>query len=231
MCFALSKALSILEKYLQTSVKKGEHLPDRPTTPDQAWKALMDGNSRFASGNMWGYLQHIAIEISPKHRQEIYGGQHPFASILTCSDSRVSPELIFDQGLGDLFVVRNAGNVVDSIVLGSLEYGAIHLKTPLIVVMAHQKCGAVTAACNTKEEDMTGPLGSVLRTIAPSAREAKSGHDQDPDAYIELAAKLNAQNMMSQILQNEKIAAAAKEGRVQVVCVRYNLATGLVENL
>jgi carbonic anhydrase len=187
----------------------------------------------------------------------IPGGQHPFASVLTCSDSRVSPELIFDQGLGDLFVVRNAGNVVDSIVLGSLEYGAIHLKTPLIVVMAHQKCGAVTAACTMKvrgalsdsierscrfaehivgfeqEEDMVGPLGSILQTIAPSAREAAAAtqRDHDQDACVELVAKINAQKMRSFILDNEKIAAAAKAGQLQVVCVRYNLSTGLVERI
>ena len=111
-----------------------------PLTPDLALQRLLDGNARYASGHSAHPHQTVA------RRVEVAKGQHPIAAIVTCSDSRVAPELYFDQGLGDLFVVRDAGNVINDHVIGSLEYAVEHLHVSVILVIGHEKCGAVSAA-------------------------------------------------------------------------------------
>src|SRR5262249_39949150 len=108
-------------------------------TADEALAKLMDGNKRYASSHS------LHPHQSAGRRHELEATQHPFACILSCSDSRVPPEVVFDEGLGDLFVVRVAGNIVDSAVTGSIEYAVEHLGTPLVLVMGHEKCGAVQA--------------------------------------------------------------------------------------
>src|SRR5437660_44710 len=125
--------------------------------PEAAFKRLKDGNARFAADQL------AKKDVGSKRRAELAKGQRPFAVILTCADSRVAPELIFDQGLGDLFVLRVAGNVTDPVVLGSIEYAVEHLKTPLIVVLGHEACGAVKAAL--EDADPEGNLGFLLREI------------------------------------------------------------------
>src|SRR5258708_555531 len=109
-------------------------------TSDQALKMLQDGNERFVKETL------EKKDLGSTQRTKLAMGQHPFAIVLTCADSRVAPELIFNQGLGDLFVVRVAGNITDPLILGSIEYAAEHLHVPLIVVLGHEKCGAVSAA-------------------------------------------------------------------------------------
>ncbi len=114
---------------------------DKPSpTAEQAWQRLKDGNQRFAADRLEGK------DVDAARRQELTAGQHPFAIVLSCADSRVPPEIIFDQGLGKLFVVRVAGNISEPFALGSIDYAVEHLHVPLIVVLGHEKCGAVAAA-------------------------------------------------------------------------------------
>ena len=131
-----------------------------PVSPDQALARLMDGNRRYSQNKE----QHPDETLA--RRMELQSSQHPFAVILSCSDSRVPPELIFDQGLGDLFVIRVAGNIVDDDGLGSIEYAVEHLGTKLIVVLGHEKCGAVSAA--VASETAPGHLTALFAAIRPS---------------------------------------------------------------
>lgn len=128
--------------------------------PDQSLQMLKDGNQRFVSGQ----LKHP--NQSPQRRTDIAQKQAPFASILSCSDSRVPPELVFDQGLGDLFVVRTAGNVADPIAIGSLEYSTAVLNSPLIVVLGHERCGAVDATL--KGQPVPGDIQKVVDAVKPA---------------------------------------------------------------
>ena len=139
------------------------------TDPDVALARLKEGNDRFVAGRM------IRPEQSPETRIRLSTGQKPFAVVVTCSDSRLPPEVIFDQGLGDLFVVRVAGNVVDEVGLGSIEYAIEHLHTPLIVVLGHEKCGAVSATLDALQPPYDRPHGaieSIVDGITPAVREA-----------------------------------------------------------
>ena len=119
------------------------------TQSDKALDLLKSGNARFVSGALTPKDDYATL------REKLSAGQHPFAVVLCCSDSRIAPEIIFDQKLGDLFVIRNAGNVVDEEVLGSIEYAVEHLETSLVVVMGHAACGAVTATYNGDDLPMT----------------------------------------------------------------------------
>ena len=137
--------------------------------PAAALARLKEGNARFVAGRM------IRPDQSPEARLRLSDGQKPFAVVVTCSDSRVPPEVIFDQGLGDLFVVRVAGNIVDEAGLGSVEYAVGQLNTPLIVVLGHEKCGAVSATLDALQPPYDRPHGaidSIVEGITPAVREA-----------------------------------------------------------
>ncbi len=129
-------------------------------TAEEALALLKEGNERFVTGQL------KPKNLSAEDRQRLLEGQHPYAVILCCSDSRVAPELLFDSGLGELFVIRNAGNVVDEAVLGSIEYATEHLGTPLVVVLGHTCCGAVTATCEGGE--LPGNIQALAKRIRPS---------------------------------------------------------------
>jgi carbonic anhydrase len=128
-------------------------------------------------------------------------GQHPFAVILTCSDSRVPPEVIFDQGIGDLFVIRNAGNIVDDVVIGSIEYAVEHLHTPLVIVLGHQQCGAVTAAL--KGGKATGHIASVIEKILPAVADARK---QPGDSLLN-AIDANVARMVNELRASHPVLA------------------------
>jgi len=134
-------------------------------TAAQALETLREGNRRFVSGTLENPRRDAA------RRADIAGGQHPFAAIVACSDSRVSPEIIFDQGLGDLFVVRTAGNLIDAVGLASIEYAVERLAVPLVLVLGHSCCGAAGAAV---KQDMTGDrLSHIISALAPAVERAK----------------------------------------------------------
>ena len=190
--------------------------------PDKALNRLLQGNRRFVAGNP------IQLKGPPlvRHREALAKSQKPFAVVLGCSDSRVPPELVFDVILGDIFVVRTAGGVVDAVAVGSIEYVIEHLGTRLIVVLGHQHCGAVSAAVSGATE--TGPIAKVLEAIAPAVEETK-GQPGDP---VDNAVRANARNIAKRLQSaGTVIQSAAQAEDVKVVAAYYSLETGQVELL
>ena len=189
----------------------------RSATAKEALGILLQGNQRFVSG------QNAYPNQSLERRTQLLEGQHPFAIVLTCSDSRVPPEVIFDQGLGDIFVVRTAGNVLDEIALGSIEYAVEHLKVPLILVMGHQKCGAVSATAAGGEAP--GHIASVVEKIMPAVEQARSL----PGDLVTNAIDLNIKLITSELRSSEPILLEfVKSSQLEVVGSRYDLDSGLV---
>lgn len=185
---------------------------------DQALKMLEEGNARYTGGK----TTHPHGDAAS--REAVAQAQHPFAIVLGCSDSRVPPEVLFDQGVGDLFVVRTAGNVVDDVVLGSIEYAAEHLGSALVVVLGHERCGAVKATAAGGEAP--GHLPSLVKAIQPSVDKAK-GMQGD---LVENAVDLNVQAMAKEIETSQPILAKlVEEGKVKVIGGKYDLDTGKVE--
>jgi carbonic anhydrase len=189
-------------------------------TGEQALQRLIEGNARFVAG------QAIHPDQSNERRVALAGGQAPFAIVLTCSDSRVAPELFFDQGLGDLFVIRNAGNVLDDHVIGSMEYAVEHLHVPLIIVVGHEKCGAVTAA--VAGGAVPGHLHSVTDDLAPAVEQAKSL----PGDLVDNAVRANAERAAEVLTHVEPVLKeAAGRTNLLIVAAYYNLDTGKIEIL
>ena len=189
---------------------------------DESLTKLLDGNKRFVSG------EHAKKDIGDKRRQELTKGQSPFATVITCSDSRVAPELIFDQGLGDIFIIRVAGNVVEPTTLGSIEYGVEHLHTPLLILMGHEKCGAVSATIDAKGKP-EGNIGAILKKIMPAVKTAKAAK-KDKDETLQLAIQENVRNTYRDIMKNSKIVTEmVHEGKLKVIGAEYYLGTGKVE--
>ena len=187
-------------------------------TPAGANEELLQGNARFASGHALHPRQ------DPGRRTELATSQHPFAVILACSDSRVGPELLFDQGLGDLFVVREAGNVVDDHTLGSIEYGVEHLHSPLIVVLGHERCGAVAAARDTvaAKGHAEGHVESLVDAIRPAV-EATAGMDAEATCKANIRDVVHALRTSEPLLEHR-----VEKGEIAVVGAYYDLDTGAV---
>lgn len=194
-----------------------------PLSAEEALTSLKEGNKRFVSGNL--RYPHTGKEWL----QGLVKGQAPFATILGCSDSRVPPELLFDQGFGDLFVVRVAGNVVDIDVEGSIEYSVDHCGTRLVVVMGHQGCGAVTAALKSSEDIKKEPneIQRLVRLIKPIDRSATKGLSFD-----EILARSVEENVKASVRTLSKIsdlASAIEKKNVMIVGCVYDIATGTVK--
>jgi len=191
---------------------------------DEALKLLTDGNHRFMEGKAIHPRQDAA------RRALTFGqGQHPFAAVLSCADSRVPVEVIFDQGIGDLFVVRVAGNVAATDELGSMEYAVDHLGLPLVVVLGHSQCGAVAAVVEGAK--LPGSLGPLLAPIKPAVSKAM---EENPGAAAEalLAAAIrnNVFQAMEDVLRKSPmIKAKVKAGEVKLLGAVYELDTGKVE--
>jgi carbonic anhydrase len=188
---------------------------------DESLLKLLEGNKRFISGQL------TTKDCSTEKRQELTKGQHPFATVLSCSDSRVPPEVIFDEGLGDVFIVRVAGNVVEPTTLGSIEYGAEHLHTPLLVILGHEKCGAVQATLEAKGKP-EGNIGAILKKIMPAVNTAKKAK-KDPDETLNLAVQENVKNTYKDIMKSKIVKELVHEGKLKVVAAEYYLGTGKVE--
>jgi carbonic anhydrase len=192
---------------------------DMPTA-EQAMERLMAGNKRYVASKQTHPHQ------TRERCVELSAGQYPFAVILGCADSRVPPEVIFDQGLGDLFVIRVAGNVLDDIVVGSVEYAAAHLHTPLIVVLGHAKCGAVGATVAGGE--LEGHLPSLAEAIQPAVDQVRDL----PGDLVDNAVRANAKMVAEQLRSSQPVLAElANAGELKIVAARYDLDTGLVELL
>jgi len=189
---------------------------------DAVWATLMAGNARFVAGKP---RTHELVSL----RSKLASGQNPNVIILSCSDSRVSPELIFDQSLGDLFVVRTAGNIADRVALGSIEYAVDHIHSPLLVVMGHQKCGAVSAACSG-EKMPSANLDAIVEKINPAVTQAKTYAKADD--LLESAIKENVQQSAKDVLANSEIIRdAVKSGKLKVIEAEYQLDSGAVVRL
>jgi len=189
---------------------------------DEVWASLMAGNSRFVSGKP---RAHALVSL----RHMLASGQSPNVIILSCSDSRTAPELIFDQTLGDIFVVRTAGNVADPVALGSIEYAVDHIHSPLLVVLGHQKCGAVTAACSG-EKMPSRNLEAIVEKINPAVVQAKTYAKGDD--LVESAVKENVQQSAKDVLANSEILRdAVKAGKIKVIEAEYELDSGKVVRL
>lgn len=175
---------------------------------------------------MNGKLAHKNLSL--KVLSQLYtDGQYPFAAILACSDSRVPPELIFDLGLGDIFVVRNAGNIVDSVVSGSIEYAVQLLNVPLVIVLGHDKCGAVKAAADGS--DISPNIKAVTSNIGPVVRYVKSNYKNIKAE--ELVSKVEDENILhsvNKLLENSVIKELKYKEMVDVIPAKYNMATGEV---
>ena len=184
------------------------HDPEvKVTSAEEALQMLKEGNTRFISGELSVKDNYADI------RGKLTMGQKPFAIILCCADSRVAPEICFDQKLGDIFVIRNAGNVVDDVVLGSIEYGAEHLGSPLMVVLGHTGCGAVTAACEGGE--LPENICAIVKKIKPSVKAGSSVNE---------VSRANAVAMAEQIKTDPII----KHMGTTVVPAIYDIASGEV---
>lgn len=178
------------------------------TNAQHALELLKEGNTRFVSGALTPKDNYAEL------REQLNAGQHPFAVVLCCSDSRVAPEIIFDQKLGDLFVIRNAGNIVDEEVLGSIEYAIEHLESPLVVVMGHSSCGAVTATYHGG--DLPGHIADLAKRIRPSIVS---------ECCIDDNARRHAQQM-ARLIEEDPI---VHHVGAKVVAAFYNLRSGKVE--
>ena len=193
---------------------------DVSLTADQALQRLIAGNARYVAGSP------THPDQTPQRRAELAKGQSPFAIVLTCSDSRVAPELFLDQGLGDLFVIRNAGNILDDHVIGSMEYAVEHLHVPLVLVVGHEKCGAVSAAVAGGEAP--GHIRSVVEALEPAVELVKNL----PGDKVDNAVRANAQRG-AEILTHVGpfLKEAISHAKLVVVAARYELATGRLEIL
>ncbi len=197
--------------------KSTEKSAARRVTANQALKKLTDGNNRYVRGKA----------IHPHHDRnrlrQIAPSQHPFAIVLGCADSRVSPEILFDQGLGDLFDIRVAGNILDDAILGSIEYAVAELSVPLIVVLGHERCGAVKAALEGKP--VPGHIGSLVAAINPAVAKVKG---QPGDAW-ENAVRANVKMVVDKLKSSQPILVKlVKENKLKIVGARYDLDDGKV---
>ncbi len=190
--------------------------------PEDIWAELIEGNRRFVAGTP-------RLRPLVPIRQELAGGQHPKVVILGCSDSRVSPTLIFDETLGDLFVIRTAGNVADAIALGSIEYAVEHLHVQVLVVLGHEKCGAVTAVVSGMPTP-TRNLEAIVRKIAPAVRQLRG--TATGDRLVHLAVEANVRQSAKDIVANSPIVRRAiGAGTFTIIQAVYQLQTGEVIRL
>ena len=192
-------------------------------TPAQAWTDRATGNGRFVAGEP----QHPRQDVERRH--ELAAAQKPVAALFGCSDSRLSAEIIFDQGLGDLFVVRNAGQVISDSVVGSLEYAVAVLEVPLIVVLGHDACGAVRAAMDSTAADAAPLPPRIWRQVAPIVPAARRLQQQHPGEPLnpEEVGREHLRDTVGELLHSsELISDAVAAGRLAIVGANYRLSEG-----
>ncbi|MBN3883760.1 MAG: carbonic anhydrase [Nostoc sp.] len=201
----------------QTAVADIYPVNPNPISPNEAIRRLLDGNQRFI------HQKRQYPDQSLEHLRLVAKAQYPFAAILGCADSRVPAEIVFDQGLGDLFVVRVAGNVVSDTVIGSLEYSTTVLGSQLIVVLGHRRCGAVAEAM--KNEPLPGRIGLIIEGIKPSIERVKFRTDDN----MQDAVVANIQYQTEKLQENSTILAKLlREGKLKIVGACYDIDTGNV---
>jgi carbonic anhydrase len=184
---------------------------------NHALEKLKTGNQRYVTGQLLHHHQ------SGSRMRDIAVEQHPFAIILGCADSRVPPEIIFDRGLGDLFVIRVAGNIIDDAILGSIEYAVKELSTPLVVVLGHERCGAVAATI--EHAGTLGHISTLIDAIQPAVDIAKNKLGD----LLDNAVQANIELVVSQLKSSFPVSDLVKQDRLKVVGAKYNLSCGTVE--
>ncbi len=204
-------------------------------SPDEALQKLMDGNKHYVENKMT-----LTAKSDPATRASLANGQKPYATILTCSDSRVPPEIIFDKGLGELFVVRVAGNVPDPVVLGSIEYAVEHLGSSLIMVLGHERCGAVTAAVGAHGKSTgSANIDAIVKVIEPAVKSAagtcaactgeKNCAETKKNEFVECVVDDNAKTVAASLTAKSKILRhLAEEKKIKIVAAKYDLDEGTV---
>ena len=192
-------------------------------TPDQALETLKEGNRSFKTDSPVRAVQ------GRDRRLEIARGQTPFAILVSCSDSRVPPELLFGRGLGELFIVRNAGNTVDTTALGTIEYGVAALGVPLIVVMGHEKCGAVEAAVKVVTENASYP-GSIGRMVEPIVPAVLAAQREGGD-LLQAAVRANVRRTVSRLrtASEPMLLEPLRAGKLRIVGASYDVDDGSVD--
>ena len=219
--------LSILT--CSTFAHADEHTSTPPANADQAIARLLEGNAKYVKGEFY----KLSSASQPSDRTTVAAGQKPYAIIVTCSDSRVPPEILFNQGLGEIFVIRVAGNVVAPHELGSIEYAVEHIGTPkVIMVLGHERCGAVTAAVGAHGTTVEGNIGSLIESIAPAVDTAIA---ENPTltgaALVEAACDVNVENVAVEIEHSKIVEEAIVAGKVEIVSAKYDLDNGKVSLL
>lgn len=193
----------------------------QPAISERIWADLMEGNKRFQAGRP-------AHRELVQRRAELTGGQQPQVIVLTCSDSRVCPSLIFDKNLGDLFVIRTAGNVADPVAMGSIEFAAEYLDSPVLVILGHENCGAVAAASAAAVP--TPNLESIVSRIRPAIEETKGR--AEGDEVLRLAEQANVKRSAADILRHSTLLQRKVEaGKLTVIKALYRMGTGQVARL
>lgn len=190
----------------------------------KAWNTLMAGNARYVAN------RPARADDSPARRMELVSGQAPLAVVLSCSDSRVPPEIVFDEGLGRLFVIRVAGNTADQAAIGSIEYAVSELNVPLVVVMGHERCGAVKAAVSVADtgQQPPGHMGAFADPIVPAVTAAKA-HGGD---IAEMTMEENVRLVVAQLQNTQPVlATAVHDGKVRIVGCKYELESGRVVSI
>ena len=209
-----------MANWLSGSSKRGAG--GEMSAPEAALERLLEGNERFVSGKA------PRGDISPARRRELADGQRPFAAILACADSRVAPEFLFGAGLGDLFVVRNAGAIAGVTAIGSLEYAVVELGAPLILVIGHERCGAVAAAAQavTQNTAFPGSIGPMLEPIVEAVRSVEHA----PGDLVHNAVQANVRHVVARLRTASPILSEAQgSGRLAIVGATKDLADGVVQ--
>ncbi|MBM0212900.1 MULTISPECIES: carbonic anhydrase [Pseudomonas syringae group] len=223
-CACCLPAAAVMAQLPMTALAATPSSPRTTLTADQALEKLREGNKAFVSD------KETKIETNRERRLEIAKGQTPFCVLISCSDSRVPPELLFGRGLGELFIVRNAGNTVDTTALGSVEYAVSQLGVPLIVVMGHEKCGAVAAAVSVVEDNTVypGAIGEMIEPIIPAVLLAKA---KKTNNLLEDSVKSNVQRTVKRLrtASEPTLVNPIRDGKVRVVGAYYSLENGQVE--
>lgn len=195
---------------------------NRPENPAQAWNAIVQGNARFVAGNPAHPRQDA------DHRESVVGDQKPFAALFGCADSRLSAEIIFDVGLGDLFVVRNAGQVIAETILGSLEYAVEVLQVPLILVLGHDSCGAIRATVDSTKGNLKAEgafIHNLVARITETVEQAQAHGVEDIDEIT----VLHVQDTINELVgRSDLIRSRIESGKLAVVGAKYALTKGMV---
>jgi carbonic anhydrase len=222
--FVATGAAAMSASAASASAAPAHQSPGAPQTPAAALERLLAGNRQFVAGRAKHPRQ------TPQTVRDLAAAQDPFAIVLGCADSRVSPELVFDQGLGDLFDNRVAGNIVDDLLLGSIEYAVEHFAPPVLIVLGHERCGAVTAAIQTIESGGTAPghIGAIVEALRPIMEPVL--HSTGDRIENGVVANIRAQSA-ALVSRSEIVREQVEAGALVVVGGRYDLDTGRVTRI